>query len=153
MIGGLKRLAGTYDGWNAVAEDLNRVLVAERAALGLGETAEMHQARHVHPGEEIRLDVEDVVEFERTHPPRNVGKCHTKGATETTALLGLAEWNDCRVANRTQQFAGGSAGSSPAAVARAVKRNLGGLIKCALPGLDPKAVVNEVDDFPSAVSQ
>lgn len=84
-----------------IAQDLDGVLVPDGAALGLGEPTEVHEARHVHPDQEIRVDVEDVIEFERAHPARDVREGHTEGAAKATALLGLAEGNHAGIADGT----------------------------------------------------
>ena len=68
--------------------------VLDRAALGLGEAAEMHEAGHVDADEQIWLDVENSVEFEIPHPPRNVWEGDGEGAAESATLLGLTEGHD-----------------------------------------------------------
>ncbi len=70
------------------------------AALGGGESGEVHEAGHVAADEEVRVLFEHVVELERAHFPRDVGKGYREGATETTALLRLAERDEGDVFDR-----------------------------------------------------
>ena len=127
--------------------------VLDRAALGLGEAAEMHEAGHVDADEQIWLDVENSIEFEVPHPPRNVWEGDGKSAAKTAALLGLTEGDDLRVIDGCQQRADGLAGASAAGVAGTVEGETGGFIEFSRPGFYAQAVVNEVHDFPSALSQ
>ena len=84
------------------------------AALGSGESGEVHEAGHVAADEEVRMLFENVVELERTHFSGNVGKGYGEGATEATALLGLAEGDERDVFDRGKQGAGGFARASAA---------------------------------------
>ena len=79
------------------------------AALGGGESGEVHEAGHVAADEEVRMLFENVVELERTHFSGNVGKGHGEGATEATALLGLAEGHEGDIFDRGKQGASGFA--------------------------------------------
>lgn len=78
------------------------------------EPGEVHEAGHVAADEEIGVLFEHVVELERTHFPRNVGKGYREGAAETAALLGLAEGDEGDVFDRGKQGAGGFARASAA---------------------------------------
>lgn len=97
-----------------VAEDLDGVFDGDGASLGGGESGEMHEAGHIAADKEIGVLFEHVVELERTHFPRNVGKGYREGAAETAALLGLAEGDEGDVFDRGKQGAGGFARASAA---------------------------------------
>ena len=79
------------------------------AALGGGESGEVHEAGHVAADEEVRMLFENVVELERTHFSGNVGKGYGESATEATALLGLAEGHEGDIFDRGKQGASGFA--------------------------------------------
>lgn len=83
-----------------VAEDLDGVFDGDGAALGSGESGEVHEAGHVPADEEIGVLFEHVVELERAHFPGNVGECYRECATEAAALLGLAEGDEGDVFDR-----------------------------------------------------
>lgn len=83
-----------------VAEDLDGVFDGDGAALGGGESGEVHEAGHVAADEEVRVLFEYVVELERAHFPGNVGECYRECAAETTALLRLAEGDEGDVFDR-----------------------------------------------------
>lgn len=127
--------------------------VLDRAALGLGEAAEMHEAGHVDADEQIWLDVENSVEFEIPHPPRNVWEGDGEGAAESATLLGLTEGHDLSFFDGGKQAADGLTRAGAARVAGTVEGETGGFIKFSRPGFYAQAVVNEVHDFPSAVGQ
>lgn len=97
-----------------VAEDLNGVFDGDGAALGGGETGEVHEAGHVAADEEVGVLFEHVVELERAHFSGDVGECYREGAAEAAALLGLAEGDERDVFDRGKQGAGGFARASAA---------------------------------------
>ncbi len=97
-----------------VAEDLDGVFDGDGAALGCGESGEVHEAGHVAADEEVGVLFEHVVELERAHFSGNVGECYRECAAEAAALLGLAEGDEGDVFDRGKQGAGGFARASAA---------------------------------------
>ena len=73
------------------------MLVGDGPSLGGGQTGKVHQAGHVDAGEHVGLGVENVVEFQRAHLARDVGKRHGKRAAEAAALFLLSERDDLGV--------------------------------------------------------
>lgn len=83
-----------------VAEDLNGVFDGDGAALGGGESGEVHEAGHVAADEEVGVLFEHVVELERAHFSGDVGEGYREGTAETAALLRLAERDEGDIFDR-----------------------------------------------------
>ena len=125
------------------------------AALGLGKAAEVHEAGHVDADEQVRLDVEDPVEFQGAHFSGDVREGHGKGAAEATALLCLTEGDDLRILNGGEQGADrlASASASATGVVGAVEGKSRGLVEFLGPGFDAHAVENEVHHLPGPLGE
>ena len=127
--------------------------VLDGAPLGDGETGQVHKTGHVAADKDVRIGLENMVEFQGTHAAGNVGKRDGKGAAEAAALLGLTEGGDFGVADGFKEFHGGLTTAGAATVARAMEGDACRLLEFAGPFFNAQAVVNEIHDFPGAAGQ
>lgn len=123
--------------------------VGNGPALAARQPGEMHEAGHVPADQNIRAGFQNVIQLQRAHAARDMRKGDRKGASESTALLGLSKCGNRHTLDGFQQAQGGLTTPGTSAMTGSVKGDPGSGLKPTGPFLDVEPIENEIHDLPS----